>query len=35
VENSGPDGGPLKVYMNMTEEELAKHLAQIDEALKE
>src|SRR3982751_6740596 len=28
VENSGPDGGPLKVYMSMTEEELAKHLAQ-------
>ncbi len=35
VENSGPDGGPLKVYMSMTEEELAKHLAQLNEALKE
>ena len=35
VENTGADGEPLKVYMSMTEEELAKHLAQLNEALKE
>jgi hypothetical protein len=35
VESTGENGGPLKVYMSMTEDELVKHIAQIDEALKD